>query len=180
MSYFPCFASSTECHAVHRGNQRGTFFLYCAYGVPKRRSRPFSSINGIYKEFPMTKTANQTINGIERSSTASPRRSRKTPRIIGFRTKRYGPYATNRVGGSQGAGVPSPRRAKASTDHSADANPETTAATPSQKVRRDGVENACTQRLARKAKIIAAGIRTATGIGRAMIAMSHLRFISTC
>jgi hypothetical protein len=128
----------------------------------------------------MTNAMDQTNSGMERSSTASPRRSKKTPRIIGLRTKRYGPHATNRVGGFQGAGVPSPCRAKAKAEHSADVNPTTPADTPIQKVRLDGVDNECAQRLARNPNTRTAGIRTATGIGRAMTAMSHLRIISSC
>lgn len=36
--------------------------------------------------------------------------SRTTPKIIGLRTWRYGPRMTSRLGGSQGAGVPLPKR----------------------------------------------------------------------
>src|ERR1700682_657004 len=37
------------------------------------------------------------------------------PTYIGLRTQRYGPLTTSRRGGSNGAGVPRPRQAKART-----------------------------------------------------------------
>ena len=47
-------------------------------------------------------------SGQELNRTASPKRMRMAPMIMGFRTYRYGPMMTSFWGGSQGAGVPSP------------------------------------------------------------------------
>ena len=58
--------------------------------------------------FRRKKTTTQTNRGHEPKNSDSAVSIRRTPVIIGFRTWRYGPTTTSFVGGSHGAGVPSP------------------------------------------------------------------------
>jgi len=68
--------------------------------------------------------------GRDSSAQASPASMNITPEIMGFRTNRYGPVITRRLGGSHGANVPFPSFAKRESDAANSRNPMPSAAIP--------------------------------------------------
>src|SRR5438105_1436247 len=74
--------------------------------------------------------AANTSTALDESQIAKPRIAVTTPTYIGLRVKRYNPPVTSARGGSYGAGVPRPRRAKSRAHQSSSAHPAAMSARP--------------------------------------------------
>ena len=87
----------------------GTLFLYATYSEPKRTSSSFSSTSLIYADAAVINIKDKIIPDGEAAQNANPAYAIKTPRIMGFLQKRYGPVMISRWVGIKGDGVPHPK-----------------------------------------------------------------------
>src|SRR5262245_33506566 len=114
----------------------------------------------------------------EPSIKLSPSSIARTPQIIGLRTCRYGPTTTSRRVRSQGASVPSPKRANSRTHLAVRRKPPSQSTTPTPQKRRAAGESSGQRTYhPRPAQTIKAGTTTTTTNGRARIARRCLIMI---
>src|SRR2546429_6100127 len=99
-----------------------------ADGPPQRGAVPRFAIEGLVEDVEQQRDAPVGAHGGLR--VASPTSSDSALRYIGLRTQRYRPVATNSCGGSNGAGVPRPTRAKSRRHHARPAIPAASGSSP--------------------------------------------------
>ncbi len=94
-----------------------------------------------------------------------------TPVIIGLRTYRYGPATTSRCGGSQGAGVPEPKRKNMAIDDNENPAAGTASTHPNQNPSEFGSGRVAANRVPDVSQKINPGTKRSTVPGNTMMGM---------